>query len=500
MGCINLQSLSNKTPIFVESVLNDQYDLLVVIETWLKENDTVVRTMSTPSSYMLRDHIREGRMGGGIGLLCKEVLNPKLIKCGEHLSYSFAEYSFKFSNENFLLFIVYRPPYSENNPVTVNTFFTEFDTHLEALIDNNVKLLIVGDFNIHVNNSSDTNTLKFKDLLDTYGLTNNIDFPTHMGGNTLDLIITRTSDNIQPQYTEPTSYISDHCFVRAIFNIKKPPPQTRNVTYRKLDNINIDNLKQDILQSELSTIGTKNTTIHEDVIIYDNTLINLINIHAPEINKTIRVKPESPWYNGELMHLKLIKRDAERKWKKSKTVENYNHLKLTRNNYVGQCNRAHKSYHSSLVEDCGNDQGKLYKLINKLTFGNKNIPYPDINTNTLVNNFGNYFQNKVHNIINDIDCIIENENILEVVNYEELETDIPSLNNFTQLSTNQVKKLIMEASTKTCKLDPIPTSTLKKCLDTLITPITNIVNKSLVSGSFPEKWKTGVVIPLLKKT
>ena len=57
----------------------------------------------------------------------------------------------------------------------------------------------------------------------------------------------------------------------------------------------------------------------------------------------------------------------------------------------------------------------------------------------------------------------------------------------------------MEASTKTCKLDPIPTSTLKKCLDTLITPITNIVNKSLVSGSFPEKQKTGVVIPLLKK-
>ena len=51
-------------------------------------------------------------------------------------------------------------------------------------------------------------------------------------------------------------------------------------------------------------------------------------------------------------------------WKKSKTVENYNYLKLTRNNYVGQCNRAHEFYHSSLVEECGNDQGKLYKLIN----------------------------------------------------------------------------------------------------------------------------------------
>ena len=29
--------------------------------------------------------------------------------------------------------------------------------------------------------------------------------------------------------------------------------------------------------------------------------------------------------------------------------------------------------------------------------------------------------------------------------------------------------------------------------------ITNIINKLLVSCSFPEKWKTGVVIPLLKK-
>ena len=48
-----------------------------------------------------------------------------------------------------------------------------------------------------------------------------------------------------------------------------------------------------------------------------------------------------------------------------------------------------------------------------------------------------------------------------MINYEELEIDIPSFNNFTHISTNEVKKNIMEASTKTFKLDPIPTNTLK---------------------------------------
>ena len=52
---------------------------------------------------------------------------------------------------------------------------------------------------------------------------------------------------------------------------------------------------------------------------------------------------------------------------------------------------------------------------------------------------------------------------------------------------------------KSCDLDPLPTKLLKSCLDILLTPITNIVNLSLESDSFPDVLKVPHITPLLKK-
>ena len=46
----------------------------------------------------------------------------------------------------------------------------------------------------------------------------------------------------------------------------------------------------------------------------------------------------------------------------------------------------------------------------------------------------------------------------------------------------------------------IPTSVLKNCLDILITPITDIINISMETSTFPQNFKEAHVRPLLKKT
>ena len=48
--------------------------------------------------------------------------------------------------------------------------------------------------------------------------------------------------------------------------------------------------------------------------------------------------------------------------------------------------------------------------------------------------------------------------------------------NIPRASEDEIKKLILSSSSKSCDLDPIPTSVLKNCLDILITPITDIIN------------------------
>ena len=61
------------------------------------------------------------------------------------------------------------------------------------------------------------------------------------------------------------------------------------------------------------------------------------------------------------------------------------------------------------------------------------------------------------------------------------------------------RKLIINSPSKTYDLDPIPTELLKSCLDVLLVPITQMVNLSLISGVFPDIFKTSHVTPLLKK-
>ena len=73
------------------------------------------------------------------------------------------------------------------------------------------------------------------------------------------------------------------------------------------------------------------------------------------------------------------------------------------------------------------------------------------------------------------------------------------LENFSPLTCNEVRKEIMGMNNKTCELDHIPTQVLKQILPIILGAITDIVNRSLLTGSFAHNWKTAIVKPLLTK-
>ena len=69
---------------------------------------------------------------------------------------------------------------------------------------------------------------------------------------------------------------------------------------------------------------------------------------------------------------------------------------------------------------------------------------------------------------------------------------------FEPATSEEVRKLILTSPTKTCALDPIPTSLLRSCVYVLRTPITNIVSLSPKLGVFPDTLKLLHITPLLK--
>lgn len=79
--------------------------------------------------------------------------------------------------------LIYRPP-GRNS-----AFLAEFGDFLSSIIRLD-RILLLGDFNIHVNKNSDKFTADFLNITDSFHFTQHVSCPTHVKGNTLDLVFT----------------------------------------------------------------------------------------------------------------------------------------------------------------------------------------------------------------------------------------------------------------------------------------------------------------------
>ncbi len=82
----------------------------------------------------------------------------------------------------FVLAAVCRPPEHHAD------FFKEFGDFLSELVLAADKVLIVGDFNIHVNNGKDALGSVFLDILNSVEVKKHVSGPTHCRNHTLVLI------------------------------------------------------------------------------------------------------------------------------------------------------------------------------------------------------------------------------------------------------------------------------------------------------------------------
>ena len=89
--------------------------------------------------------------------------------------------------------------------------FTELICDQLIMSEHGNKLLIIGDFNIHVNDEFDENAGNFINIITALDLKQHIHFPTHMAGNTLDLVITELGSNLEVTKCSPGPFWLDHC-------------------------------------------------------------------------------------------------------------------------------------------------------------------------------------------------------------------------------------------------------------------------------------------------
>ena len=364
MCTLNVRSIANKSAMFVDYINECKADLFAITETWLSDNDSAVCYEITPPGYKLFHCPRSDRRGGGTALLFRDNINVCKLESGSRISFEFSEYLVCTGSLRIRLVIIYRPPYSINHPVTVNSFIDEFSEYLESVILSNELLCLTGDFNIHVDDHNDPAACRFLDLLDSMSLTQHVAEPTHELGHTLDLVITRKSDNLISGRPAPDILFSDHLTLLFKLKTARPPLKVGRVSFRKLRSIDKDAFTDEICNSELFQMNYDDPD--KPAALFDITLRSLLDRHAPVKHKNIAIRPCVPWMNDEIVLAKRQRRKAERKWRASKAHIDLLSYRTMRNRVTFLSNKARSDYYTNFINENSTDQRKLFRASKSL--------------------------------------------------------------------------------------------------------------------------------------
>ena len=162
-------------------------------------------------------------------------------------------------------------------------------------------LIILGDFNI-----------RMVDLPVGY---NGVDgshaaclSTTHELGHTLDLIITRTSDNIHC-----CELFSDHFLVFCQIRSDRPQANVTHVQFRKMKSINPIQFSEAIPSSQLNHDPPND--LDSLVSCYNESLRSQLDMYAPVLTRDINVRPLAAWFNEDIRNAKRLRRNAEKTWR-----------------------------------------------------------------------------------------------------------------------------------------------------------------------------------------
>ena len=240
----NAQSIINKLDMILHHMEVDKIDIGFITETWINNtiDQELVISQSKNAGYTIISHERLNRKGGGVICIYKSGL--KVEKVRSVMKKSFEGLIIRFQQTLFAS--TYRPPYSRKHAVNINTFLDEFGEIVTSLLQENSQTIIIGDFNVLWNLIEHTNTKRLNDILNTFNLTEVIDFPTHKAGNILDWIIHKEQQNCIHNLIK-LEFLSDHCNHRMDYEKSTINTREKGKTNKEFKNINTEQFNRDLM-------------------------------------------------------------------------------------------------------------------------------------------------------------------------------------------------------------------------------------------------------------
>ena len=224
-------------------------------------------------------------------------------------------------------------------------------------------------------------------------------------------------------------YLLDHCFVDMIMKAGIDPPPAKQITYRKLKNINLSNFNIDILH-EINEFGTM--PLDQWVDYYNNTLKEILDRHAPEKTKTLRVSHQQLWFMDKIKHEIMLRRAKERKWLNNPTEYNLNSFYIQCRHVANIMKSAQKEYYIEKITENRTDYKAIFNIANALLFRKEPSLLPSCDSQEqLANDFGQFFHDKIETIMTNLRALPEGTDDYKYVEHD-FEMD-KQLHNFTTI-------------------------------------------------------------------
>lgn len=264
--------------------------MLFLTETWQTPNDFLHLNLLTPYQYLSKPRL-SGK-GGGLAVVYRNYMS--LSQLDFHSTTSFEYMVLKVGSKcPLIIILIYRPPKQHND------LFSELSELLTSTWTPSSEVILLGDFNIHVDVTC-TNSTQLKSVLDCFDLHQNVTFSTQKYGHILDLICTSGLNKLS--INGLVTPISDPKLITFDFASISPLKCINNVeiSYSKTNSINVATFAD---SSAISNVF--NFTCPAKVSdLYQSTVADVLDELAPIKTKSVPVSRSCPWFNPALRAMK----------------------------------------------------------------------------------------------------------------------------------------------------------------------------------------------------
>lgn len=490
----NIRSLRNKIDDIQHIV--EEFDIICFTETHLDDNilDENIKLTGFKSKPFRLDR---NCHGGGIILYFKDNINiiPRTDLQMDGVEAMWFEIKTKVGS--FLLNVVYRSQMESGA-----NFWNNYSQMVSTALDYSSRLITLGDYNIDFLNRLPT---EVQDIINLYGLDNQICDPTRYGNNSfslLDPILVTDSVAVLEANTIPIERsISDHDPAYIVFSCgySNATSFKRKVWLYKQGNYDL--FRDRILNTDWNAIITEQPDVDTACESFTKTFMDIAQVCIPTNVVTIRPN-DKVWMTSELRR-EIRKRDRLRKkFIQNKTFYNQRKFKDQRNKVNNLKKIAKAEFYVSINETLSElkhtNSKQYWKIIKMLVKGegqSTNLP-PLRRTND--ENPTAFDNTDKGNLLNNYFCSISDLHD-EDISLPEFDDRGPNtLSNITVEMQDIIDVILTLDPNKAVGPDLVSNRMLKEVKNEVAYPLLLLFNKSLREKKFPSSWKLAYVIPVFK--